>query len=320
MTFLTPISSGIARRSAATATGVCARFWRAPQKIARKKKHSIFKNVRGLITLPPEEGIPLRVPKYHDSTRAPRLTPSFFTPRHTGDEGRHGMSSRAAMFSSSPDSKYTGKAKDIGDDEIAHGELNFHRHDPQQQPLGRGDGSLSASPHHPNEMNDAESDAVSSRVADVENKEKTSPLPPGTYKTVGLLTFLQLINNLGFGSVIPVLPLFANEMGLGAAGVGFILSTSSMSRLALNIPFSRLADRIGRKPPMVVGQLMTATASVCTGLSATLPQVLACRLLLGAGSSSAMAGSTAVNSFFFYMRCFRSPLSAIFFLTAIPLW
>ena len=38
---------------------------------------------------------------------------------------------------------------------------------------------------------------------------------------------------------------------------------------------------------------MTATASLGTGLCVSLPQLLACRLLLGAGSSAAMAGSTA---------------------------
>lgn len=54
---------------------------------------------------------------------------------------------------------------------------------------------------------------------------KSAPpgLPPGTYQKVGLLTTLQLINNLGFGCVIPVLPLFATEMGLGASGVGLII-------------------------------------------------------------------------------------------------
>ena len=72
-----------------------------------------------------------------------------------------------------------------------------------------------------------------------------------TYKQVGILTGSQLITNLGFGCVIPVLPLFAVEMGLGPSGVGLILSTTALSRLILNIPAGRLADRVGRRPPMV---------------------------------------------------------------------
>ena len=72
-----------------------------------------------------------------------------------------------------------------------------------------------------------------------------------TQKTVAVLTGSQFVNNLGFGSVIPVLPLFAAEMGLGPSGVGLILSTSAVSRLALNIPFGRLTDVVGRKPLMI---------------------------------------------------------------------
>jgi MFS family permease len=112
-------------------------------------------------------------------------------------------------------------------------------------------------------------------------------------KTVVVLTGSQFINNLGFGCVIPVLPLFASDMGLGASGVGLILSTSAVARLCLNIPLGRLADRIGRKPLMVGGQIGTAVASLATGVCSTLPQLLACRLLLGAGSSAALSGSGA---------------------------
>ena len=46
------------------------------------------------------------------------------------------------------------------------------------------------------------------------------------YRTVGILTGSQFVNNLGFGCVIPVLPLFASDMGLGASGVGLILRYS----------------------------------------------------------------------------------------------
>lgn len=112
-------------------------------------------------------------------------------------------------------------------------------------------------------------------------------------KTVAILTGSQFINNLGFGCVIPVLPLFAADMGLGASGVGLILSTSALSRVLLNIPMGRMADKIGRIPLMVGGQTLTAAASIGTGLAGSLPALVACRLLLGAGSSSALAGSGA---------------------------
>ena len=90
-----------------------------------------------------------------------------------------------------------------------------------------------------------------------------------------------------------MLPYLANEMELGPSGVGLILSTTAVARLLVNLPFGRAADLLGRVPLMAGGQLATAAASVLTGLSTSLPALLACRLLLGAGSSAAMAGSQA---------------------------
>ena len=49
--------------------------------------------------------------------------------------------------------------------------------------------------------------------------------------------------------VSKVLPLFATDMGLGASGVGLILSTSALSRVALNLPLGRLADKSARPDP-----------------------------------------------------------------------
>jgi MFS family permease len=124
-------------------------------------------------------------------------------------------------------------------------------------------------------------------------EKKPTSLTQKQYRDVGILTTSQFVNNLGFGCVIPVLPIFATDMGLGPSGVGLILSTSAVSRLVLNIPFGRMADTVGRRPLMVGGQLLTAVASFGTAAAGTLPTLLACRLLLGAGGSMAMAGSQA---------------------------
>ena len=49
--------------------------------------------------------------------------------------------------------------------------------------------------------------------------EPAKPAPPLDYRSVAVLTGSQFISNLGFGSVIPVLPLFATEMGWSLRGV-----------------------------------------------------------------------------------------------------
>ena len=68
-----------------------------------------------------------------------------------------------------------------------------------------------------------DNDNTKKQQQDEEKEEVATNLPKGMTKTVAILTGSQFINNLGFGCVIPVLPLFASDMGLGASGVGMIL-------------------------------------------------------------------------------------------------
>ena len=112
-------------------------------------------------------------------------------------------------------------------------------------------------------------------------------------KLVGIMTGAVFFNNLGFGCVVPVLPLFATSMGLGATGVGTILSTSSLAGLLFNIPMGRAADTYGLKPLMVGGGCTVAVASIATGLCSNLPALLLCRMLVGTGGLAAGAGTGA---------------------------
>lgn len=118
-------------------------------------------------------------------------------------------------------------------------------------------------------------------------------LPEGMSRSVAIMTGAMFFNNLGFGCIAPVLPLYATSMGLGATGVGTILSTAAFARLVMNIPMGRLADQLGRKPLMVAGGTTVAVASMATGTATNLPTLLACRLLAGTGGSAATAGTGA---------------------------
>ena len=100
---------------------------------------------------------------------------------------------------------------------------------------------------------------------DYDNSAAGRSIPSDIAQHTAILTASQFMVNMGFGCVIPVLPLFAAQMGMGAMGVGMILSAPSVSRVMLNMPFGEATDRFGRKPLMLAGQLTTALASVATG-------------------------------------------------------
>jgi len=114
-------------------------------------------------------------------------------------------------------------------------------------------------------------------------------------RQLSILTGSQLILNLGYAQLVPVMPLFAAEWGghLGVTGVGMVIAAPSITRLILNVPLGRLCDRIGRVPLMKAGTGLTALGNIATGFTGSLWTMFPCRLLVGAGSSSSMTGSSA---------------------------
>jgi MFS transporter, DHA1 family, multidrug resistance protein len=73
---------------------------------------------------------------------------------------------------------------------------------------------------------------------------------------------------LGFGALLPVLPLFFKENGLDLATLGLVIAAWPAARLVGEPIFGWLADRTARVPLMVIGL-------VATGIFSALPLVVA---------------------------------------------
>merc|ERR1719210_1186529 len=100
-----------------------------------------------------------------------------------------------------------------------------------------------------------------------------------------VVTLGQLLLNLGDGIIPPILPTLAEELGIGAVGIGAIMSAPSMASMACNLPAGILCDRFGRVPSMVGGEAASGFGILgFTTVASSLPAMLACRLLLGAGT------------------------------------
>lgn len=102
------------------------------------------------------------------------------------------------------------------------------------------------------------------------------------------------INMLGVGIVGPVLPLYAASFGVSTAMVGLLNSAFGIARIPINIPAGSLADRLGRKPLLVGGFLITATSALLTGLANSFGQIVFLRLFQGIGSALQMTAAMVV--------------------------
>ncbi|HEY5025602.1 MAG TPA: MFS transporter [Acidimicrobiales bacterium] len=104
------------------------------------------------------------------------------------------------------------------------------------------------------------------------------------------------VDLLGFGIVVPLLPLYARRLGAGPASVGLLLAAFSAAQFVSAPLLGRLSDRIGRKPLLIVSLAGTAAASLLTGVAGSLWLLVVARVLDGAsGGSVAVAQASATD-------------------------
>ena len=76
--------------------------------------------------------------------------------------------------------------------------------------------------------------------------------PPTASPGFGSLWSTVVLDLVGFGIVLPILPLWAKDLGASATTVGLILASYSLAQLVGSPVLGRLSDRIGRKPLLVL--------------------------------------------------------------------
>jgi MFS family permease len=99
---------------------------------------------------------------------------------------------------------------------------------------------------------------------------------------------------LGFGIVVPAVPLFALEFGVGTTAAGAVVSAFALMRLVSGIGGGRLVDRAGERVALLVGIGVVAVSSLAAGLSVSYPQLLVFRAIGGIGSAIFTIASTSL--------------------------
>ncbi len=97
-----------------------------------------------------------------------------------------------------------------------------------------------------------------------------------------LFVFLTVfIDLLGFGIVIPLLPVYSEMYRAGPETIGLLMASFSAMQFVFAPFWGRLSDRIGRKPVLVGGLIGTSAAYVLFALSGSLEMLFVSRLLAG---------------------------------------
>lgn len=100
---------------------------------------------------------------------------------------------------------------------------------------------------------------------------------------------LYLVRMLGLFMVLPVLPLFVEEIaGATPLTIGIAIGIYGLSQGVLQIPFGLLSDRFGRKPMIAAGLVLFVLGSVIAWQATDIAGMILGRFLQGCG---AIAGS-----------------------------
>lgn len=96
---------------------------------------------------------------------------------------------------------------------------------------------------------------------------------------------IAVVVALGFGLVVPVLPLFAEDFGVGVFAATGVVSAFAGVRLVSNLYAGTLADRIGARRAVAYGALVVGFSSLLSGLAPGYWWLLAFRGVGGFGSA-----------------------------------
>jgi MFS family permease len=114
-------------------------------------------------------------------------------------------------------------------------------------------------------------------------QQNESPLPT---KQLAILAVVALAEQTAFNSISPYLPEMAStfpEVSGDQVGlfVGLIASAFASAQFTTNFFWGWLSDRIGRKPVILLGTLLSAACFVAFGFCRTLWQAILVQILLG---------------------------------------
>lgn len=82
---------------------------------------------------------------------------------------------------------------------------------------------------------------------------------PATRARLAVIFLTVLIDLIGFGLVIPVLPYYAQSFGVAGLGFGALIGIYSLMQFLATVVLGRLSDRVGRRPILMVSILFSLT-------------------------------------------------------------
>jgi DHA1 family multidrug resistance protein-like MFS transporter len=105
-------------------------------------------------------------------------------------------------------------------------------------------------------------------------------------KNLYILAFTLVVVMLGFGTIIPIMPFYVENLGAGGTELGLLVASYAVMRLICGPIWGNLSDRVGRKPVLMIGIFGYGITMILFGLATQLWMLFVFRILSGILSSA----------------------------------
>lgn len=124
---------------------------------------------------------------------------------------------------------------------------------------------------------------VATLEKEIEGATQSKPAGKGALGLIFLTVFIDLI---GFGLIIPVMPLYAKELQASDLQVGLLIASYSLMQLLFAPLLGRLSDHVGRRPILLFSLAVSAVGYLIWGWAHSLSSLFVARLVAGAGNAN----------------------------------
>src|SRR5881296_3960053 len=117
---------------------------------------------------------------------------------------------------------------------------------------------------------------------------------PATRAHLGVIFLTVLIDLVGFGIIMPILPMYAQRFGAQGLGYGALVFVFSAMQFLATALLGRLSDRIGRRPILLTTMLVNAAGYVLFAFAPSYAVLFLARVISGFASGNISAAQAYV--------------------------
>lgn len=110
-----------------------------------------------------------------------------------------------------------------------------------------------------------------------------------------ILLLTVLLDLIGFGIVLPLLPTYAKDLGANPFMIGLIAAIFSIMQFIFSPLWGKLSDKIGRRPVMLISIFITSFSYLIFSQADNIPLLIFARGLSGIGSANIAAAQAYIT-------------------------